>query len=147
MAQEYVLNNCLEKCRSILDTWNKLEFGHVGRKVAELQSQLEWLKQQHSSHEIVQALRSTCIDLYCWLEKEDSMWRQGARFNWFQLGDKNTSFFHAKASARQMKNFIEGLMDANDVWQVNERCIEEVAVKYYANSFTSGNPTDFTQLL
>ena len=147
MAQEYVLNNYLEKCRSRLDTWNKLEFGHVGRKVAELQSWLEWLKQQPSSHEMIQALRSTWIDLNYWLEKEDSLWRQRSRLNWFQLGDRNTSFFHVKASARQKKNFIEGLMDANDVCKVDERCIEEVAVEYYTNLFTLSNPTDFTQLL
>ena len=50
IAQEYVLNNYLEKCGRRLDIWNKLEFGHVGRKVAKLQSRLEWLEQQPSSH-------------------------------------------------------------------------------------------------
>ena len=146
-AQEYVLNNYLAKCRSRLDIWNKLEFYHVGWKVAELQSWLEWLKQQSYSHEMIQALKSTWIDLNCWLEKEDSLWWQRSRFNWFQSGDRNTSFFHAKASARQKKNFIESLMDANNVCQVDERCIEEVAVEYYTNLLTSSNPTDFTQLL
>lgn len=100
MAQEYVMNNYLEKCQSRLDIWNKLEFGHVSRKVAELQSWLEWLEKQPSSHEMIQALKSTWIDLNYWLEKEDSMWRQRSRLNWFQSGDRNTSFFHAKASAR-----------------------------------------------
>ena len=27
---------CLNVCRSRLDAWNKMEFGHVGRKIAEL---------------------------------------------------------------------------------------------------------------
>ena len=74
-AQEYVLNNYLEKCRSRLDIWNKLEFYHVGWKVAELQSWLKWLEQQPSSHEMIQALKNTWIDLNCWLEKKDSLWR------------------------------------------------------------------------
>ena len=30
--------------------------------------------------------------------------------NWFQNGDRNTSFFHAKALARHRKNLMEGLL-------------------------------------
>ena len=75
------------------------------------------------------------------------MWRQQARLNWFQGGDCNTSFFHAKASSRQRKNLIEGLMDADGVWQEDEGKIEEVVVEYYNNLFTSSSPLDFSELL
>lgn len=74
-AQDHVLNNCLQVCRSRLDTCNKLYFGHVGRQIKELQSRLECLEKQPSSHGTIQALRSTRIDLNGWLDKEDSMWR------------------------------------------------------------------------
>ena len=69
-----VLNNCLQVCRSRLDTWIKNHFVHVGKKIEELQYWLEWFEKQPSSHDTIQALRSTRIDLNCWLEKEDSMW-------------------------------------------------------------------------
>ena len=36
--------------------------------------------------------------------------------NWFQNGDRNTSFLHAKSSARHKKNFMEGLIDDDGVW-------------------------------
>ena len=75
------------------------------------------------------------------------MWRQRARLNWFQGGDRNISFFHAKASLRQRKNLIEGLMDANGVWQEDEGKIEEIVVEYYNNLFTSSSPSDFSELL
>lgn len=98
------------------------------------------------SPEVIQAMRSTWIDLNYWLEKEDTMWRQRSRINWFQSGDKNTIFFHAKASAKQKRNFMEGLLDANEVWQEDENKIKEIVVDYYTNLFTSSNPSNFEKL-
>nr|POE76983.1 hypothetical protein CFP56_49696 [Quercus suber] len=43
------LRSCLEHCRHDLEAWNKEEFGHVGRKIAELQRRLEWLELQPAS--------------------------------------------------------------------------------------------------
>ena len=90
-----MLGSCLEKSRVRLENWNKTEFGHVARKVTELQKRLEWLELQPSSPDINRELLSTHVELNCWLDKEDDMWRQRSRLNWFQLGNRNTSFFHA----------------------------------------------------
>ena len=75
------------------------------------------------------------------------MWRQRSRLNWFQGGDRNTSFFHAKALARHKKNFMEGLMVANDMWQKDDAKVEEIVVEYYKELFSTSNPVDFTELL
>ena len=53
-------------------------------------------------------MRSTRVELNCWLDKEDAMCRQRSKINWFQEGDRNTNFFHAKASTRYKKNLIDG---------------------------------------
>lgn len=45
------------------------------------------------------------------------MWLQRSRIDWFQSGDRNTRYFHAKALTHLKKNLIEGLLDSNDVWQ------------------------------
>ena len=75
------------------------------------------------------------------------MWHQRSRLNWFQARDRNTSFFHAKPSARHKKNYMEGLFDANGVWQVDETKMEEIVVEYYNNLFTSSNPSEFNEIL
>ena len=54
-----VLENCLGQCRASLEVWNKRELRHVGRKVAELQKWLKWLKLQPPSPEINQELKGT----------------------------------------------------------------------------------------
>lgn len=39
-----MLGSCLEKCQTILEVWNKMEFEHVGTKIAELQKRLAWIE-------------------------------------------------------------------------------------------------------
>ena len=76
-----VLNRCLESCRSRLEVWNGKEFGNVGNIVAELQKKLEWLKLQLSTPDMIRSLRNTRIELNCWMDKEDDMWRQRSRIS------------------------------------------------------------------
>ena len=75
------------------------------------------------------------------------MWRQRSTINWFQNGDRNTSFFHAKASARHRKNLMEGLLDNDGVWQVEEDKMEEITIGYFGDLFSTSNPVDFSNLL
>ena len=75
------------------------------------------------------------------------MWYQRSCLNWFQSGDQNTWFFHARASSRYKKNIITSLLGSHGVWQEEERKIGKVVVGYYANLFSSDWPTEFTELL
>ena len=75
------------------------------------------------------------------------MWRQRARQNWFQGGDRNTKFFHAKASDRQSKNHIDGIFDGNGVWHEEEAEIAGIFVDYYTGLFSPSLPVDFEEIL
>ena len=126
LGADSILTNCLDRCQVKLEAWNKLKFRHVSQTIVELQEKLEWLERQPYSLESSNLMKTTRIDLNCWLEKEDEMWRQRSHINWMQSGDRNTRFFHEKASARYIKNYIEGMMDADGVWQEDEGKIEEI---------------------
>ena len=146
-ASNFPILSCMESCRNKLEVWNVNEYGHVGKKIVGLQKRLEGLEMLASSPTVIKDLRDTRVELNCWLDKENAMWKQRARLNRFQEGDRNTHFFHAKASARFQKNLNEGVLDVEDVRQVDQGEIEKVFIDYYSELFTSSTPSDFTEIL
>lgn len=69
------------------------------------------------------------------------MW---ARLNWFQNGDRNTKFFHAKASACAQ---IEGIFYDNGALKEEEKDIERVFVDYYSDLFNSSIPSNLEDIV
>ena len=54
---DFPLVSCINQCRRQLEVWNKNVFGHVGRKINELQKHLEWLEVQPASTSNIQRSR------------------------------------------------------------------------------------------
>ncbi len=69
-------------------------------------------------------------------------WKQRAQVAWLKEGDRNTKFFHSKATQRQKKNSLMGLMDKEGHWHQDPDKMEEIAVEYFDDIFTSTNPLD-----
>ncbi|KAK9988586.1 hypothetical protein SO802_028825 [Lithocarpus litseifolius] len=107
------ITNCLDSCKKKLQKWNKVEFGHVGKQIARLEKKLQFLERDPDLHE--NDIQATCRDINYWLDVENTMWHQRSRHLWITDGDRNTSFFHQKASNRKQRNIIEGLCDENGV--------------------------------
>ncbi|KAK1392380.1 hypothetical protein POM88_011436 [Heracleum sosnowskyi] len=81
--------------------------------------------------------------------KHEAHWYLRSRVVEIRDGDKNTNYFHHKASQRKRRNNIEGLYDSNGEWQEEEEKIEDIVVSYYDNLFGYLNPSDadFSQVL
>lgn len=67
------------------------------------------------------------------------MWKQRAKAHWMSDGDKNTRFFHAKASKRADTNEIKGLRDDQGMLQCDEQALNDIAVSYFQRIFQSCN--------
>lgn len=64
--------------------------------------------------------------------------------NW---GDRNTSFFHTKASSHKQRNTIRGLSDDANNWQEDESAMEHIIIDYFSTIFQSNGPSDATAIV
>jgi hypothetical protein len=71
------------------------------------------------------------------LEQEEIRWKQRAKIDWLQYGDKNTKFFHACANQRQKANCIRTICDARGIMREDAVNIGKAFVDYFTSLFTS----------
>jgi hypothetical protein len=81
------------------------------------------------------------------LSKEERMWRQQARIGWIKGGDRNTLFFHQRASQRRRRNLITELHDSQGVTHTGDEAIGRLFEEYFDTLFKSSNPVDFDSVL
>lgn len=58
---------------------------------------------------------------------------------WLKKGDKNTKYFHHKATQRRRKNKINKLQNRNGVW-VGGSQLEDHILAYFQEIFSTSNP-------
>ena len=73
------------------------------------------------------------------LDMEETMWQQRSRINWLKSGDRNTSFFHTKASGKFQRNTILGVMDGIRVCRDEVEEIGSTFVGYFKKLFSTSN--------
>lgn len=74
------------------------------------------------------------------------MWEQRSKITWLKEGDRNTRYFHNKASVRKKKNHISCLKDNIGLWQEGENR-DKIILDYFTTLFTSStHETDISFL-
>ena len=93
--------------------WNRLEFGHVGRKKTQLLETLKLLDAKEGEFGLSDAetceravVRSEVENL---LSLEEISWKQKSRMLWIKKGDINTKFFHKVANSHRRFNHLSFL--------------------------------------
>jgi hypothetical protein len=77
------------------------------------------------------------IELCELFEREEIMARQRSRVDWLKEGDRNTSLFHARASAWRKTNKIDMLLRPNGSKCEVQAEIKVMVQSFYENLFTS----------
>lgn len=67
--------------------------------------------------------------------REEIMWRQRSRIQWLAEGDRNTKFFHLRASQRRRKNLIKNLRKSNGEFTSDEREMGEMTTNFFYRNF------------
>ncbi|XP_062014092.1 uncharacterized protein LOC133730534 [Rosa rugosa] len=71
------------------------------------------------------------------LSLDEAYWRQRSRVLWLKEGDRNSAFFHRKASNRRSRNKVVGITDLGGQWHTDPAQVASVFVDYYENIFHS----------
>ncbi|GAU21788.1 hypothetical protein TSUD_329120, partial [Trifolium subterraneum] len=79
------------------------------------------------------------------LKRQETMWRQRSQAMWLKDGDRNTKFFHNKASQRSKVNNIKKIKDEDGVWWHGEEHIERVFINYFDELFSTSNPSNIVE--
>lgn len=124
-----------------LKLWSKAEFGGREKKVKELINELKSVKHNFEHYMSGGKIKRLEKQIDNMLLDEEVYWKQRSRVDWLLEGDRNTKFFHAKATARKRKNKIEGVLDQNGNWSIEAEEIERRFCEHFAELFTTTNPS------
>ncbi|GMI79837.1 hypothetical protein HRI_001653000 [Hibiscus trionum] len=132
--------NKIEAVGTYLEEWqNQQRFKSTGR-IKFLTKKINKLLYRPLTATNEQVYLNYRTELNKLLTEQEIYWAQRSRTLWLSQGDKNTKFFHARASNRNKKNLITGLYDANSNWCTSEPDLMNIASAYFQNLFTTSNP-------
>uniref|UniRef100_A0A803PNH7 Reverse transcriptase domain-containing protein n=1 Tax=Cannabis sativa TaxID=3483 RepID=A0A803PNH7_CANSA len=132
-----VLGN-LDECAVNLQKWHFEKYGNMKRRITDAQLQVETLNNSpHRTPAAMTSLKNSESLLDELLEQEEIYWQQRSRVDWLQAGDRNTKFFHAKASARKSNNTIKFLIDENGNRVSSKSELAAAIHDYFAEIFST----------
>ena len=105
----------IEGCGRELHAWGALKTHPDTKRIKALQRRIEVLNMGECIEENRVEFLLVSKELDDLLLKQEIFWAQQSRISWLKHGDKNTKFFHAKASQRRRRNFIQGIKNHEDV--------------------------------
>jgi len=134
-------SNCrLFKVLNSISDWGHSKFGDHKSKIRELQDQLAKLKLKvPPDPETNQLIIKIEKDLDENLRLEELWWSQRAKTRWLKEGDRNTAYFHQKASDRKKRNWIRCLTTPEGTITHSEEDIYEIFNNYFQDIFKTDN--------
>ena len=136
------LAQTVQRCGNRLANWNKHYFGNLQYRIKQKKLEIEDLQRNVYSMVDSLALEEGRKKLEELTQKEEILWRQRSKCLWLKEGDRNTTYFHAMASARRRNNRVQGIMAEDSSWKEKEAEVTKVFLNYFSSIFTSSKPTN-----
>lgn len=135
-----MFNRKIQDCLTRLDRWSHIKYG--GSIRGAIESKEKEIQDLSNTDDVVDynAIGKKKKELENLLEDDEIYWKQRAREDWLEWGDKNTKWFHMKANSRRKRNKIRGLMDDLGIWTEEDNGMELIANQYFGKLFQTSDP-------
>ena len=131
----------IEGVAGSLVNWSAKSLHNLGKQIKNTEKALKEVQQRRittANCDTCNRLEAKLDDLNC---KQEAYWYMRSRVSEVRDGDKNTKYFHHKASHRRSRNRMKGLLDSEGIWHEDEDKMQEIVEQYYHDLFTSTDPT------
>jgi hypothetical protein len=126
--------------------WDRNILGDLEKRIKEARSELERCRRMNISQESVNREHILHYKLERLLDQHNTYWKQRAHNAWLTKGDRNTTFFHAFASKRKIKNWIRSFKDENGGLVKGDQ-LKSFIANQYQQLFKSCARTHFDEVL
>ncbi|XP_057416032.1 uncharacterized protein LOC130710699 [Lotus japonicus] len=116
------------------------EQGNLQKLIACKEIELKKLEGGPPTSECLKKKKEVLKEFDDLLKDEEVYWRQRSRALWLKEGDKNTKFFHKKASQRRKHNCIKKMKNEQGDWVFGEKAVAQVIQNHFQQVFSSDNP-------
>jgi hypothetical protein len=127
----------LGRVAASLNDWSRATFGSVRKKIWQLEGRLRDFRELELTEANLKEERDVQRELCELFELEEIMARQRSRVEWLHEGDRNTSFFHARAFARRRTNKIDTLLRSDGSKCEVQWEIKGMVQNFYEDLFTA----------
>ncbi|XP_060965331.1 uncharacterized protein LOC133034293 [Cannabis sativa] len=124
-------------CVATIRNWSKSQHPiklQISQTQAELDTLLNASHHSPNSLSLIASLQSRLDGL---LLKDEIYWKQRSRVDWLRAGDKNTKFFHHRASTRKKNNFIRLITLPDGSTSHDHATITSQFLHFFNSLFTS----------
>jgi hypothetical protein len=120
----------MQTVMSSLYDWKKKHFKSVPRELEKMRKELDELSSLADPESAAkkETLSRQMDEL---LYREEIMWLQRSRVAWLREGDRNTKYFHRRASWRRKKNRISKLKRPDGSWTMDTGEMEEMDTGFF----------------
>lgn len=110
------------------------------KRISEFCDQIDGLSKGALTDQVKEEIARLRLELEHLYMKDALFCRQRCKNKWARERDRNTRFFHAKASKRRRNNSITGLQNSAGVWKEKVEEVEGIILEYFGSLFQTSSP-------
>lgn len=130
----------LKNTKLALKLWNKTIFGRVQTLINDTRLQIAANQDAPSNVNSLSRDKILQESLDHLLLKEQFLWKDKAKEEWLEEGDRNSRFFHVSTIIRRRRNHIEYIYNRDHMAVSYFEGIGQLFMDFYQDLFASSNP-------